>query len=599
MKTALKKYFAQYFSKNISVYVTAESENSLPYLRDKLFESVLFFTTIIGFLVYIPSFIVCIITNQPIIGIFDTAAMVLVLYMFFSRSISVNIKKIIFSLTFYVLSIVLVIFLGAKGPGILILICVSVLVTLFISKKAGLYMAASNSLIILLLMAFLPFDSLKFIPFQEYTVVTWVGVGGNFIAFNILLVLSVSFLVEELNKSLVTEKDLLEKLQEESYELLIAKQRAEESDKLKLAFLANMSHEIRTPMNGILGFSTLLREEGLSGEDRREYIDMIKKSSDRMLNIINEIVDISSIETGNVNINKTDFNVYQKLNNIFEMFMPLAGSKKLELKLADEAKQFNYEIYTDSEKLVSIISILLKNAIKYTDKGSIEFGCAAHKDSSISFFVKDTGIGIPSERQEAIFDRFVQADIADVQARQGAGLGLAIAKSYIEMLKGRIWVESEEGKGTTFYFTLQDIKSGKSESMLNSKSDNKESVQERKLNVMIVEDDDISAMFITKIINKISRKIITAKDGASAIELCRNNSDIDIILMDIKMQGIDGYEAAKRIRTFNNDVVIIAQTAFCLSGDKEKALNSGCNDYITKPINEGKLYSLINQYKSN
>jgi PAS domain S-box-containing protein len=239
-------------------------------------------------------------------------------------------------------------------------------------------------------------------------------------------------------------------------ELIAAKEKAEMSDRLKTSFLANMSHEIRTPMNGILGFADLLKEPGLSGEQHQEYVSIIQKSGDRMLNIINDIIDISKIESGLMKTTITATNICEQLEYVYHFFKPEATAKGLQLSLQNKIIDPVCTIYTDKEKVYSILTNLIKNAIKYTHKGEIVLSCEQEGDH-LSFFVSDTGIGIPRDRINAIFERFIQADIEDRMAYQGAGLGLAITKAYIEMLGGRIWVESEEGVGSTFYFTLTFI----------------------------------------------------------------------------------------------------------------------------------------------
>jgi len=255
----------------------------------------------------------------------------------------------------------------------------------------------------------------------------------------------------------ILQKRLITELEKKEVELIKAKEKAEESDRLKSAFLANMSHEIRTPMNGILGFTDLLINHDQSNENQRRYISIIEKSGKRMLNIINDIIDISKIEAGLMEFNMNETNINEQFQFIYTFFKPEAEAKGIKLYLKKTLPAQEATIKTDSEKLYAILTNLVKNAIKYSNEGAIEF-CYNLKNekkaAELEFYVKDTGIGIPKDRQDAIFERFIQADIDDKMAHQGAGLGLAITKAYVEMLGGKIWLESEEGKGSTFYFTL-------------------------------------------------------------------------------------------------------------------------------------------------
>lgn len=380
-------------------------------------------------------------------------------------------------------------------------------------------------------------------------------------------------------------------------ELIAAKDKAEESDRLKSAFLANMSHEIRTPMNGILGFAELLKEPGLSGEEQNQYISIIEKSGVRMLNIINDIVDISKIESGQMEIYLKETDINTQIQYIHSFFTPETEAKKINFNYHNTL--FNNEsiITTDREKLYAILTNLVKNAIKYTREGSIDFGYKRN-DTMLEFYVSDTGIGVPKNRQEAIFERFVQADIADKKAMQGAGLGLSITKAYVEMLGGKIWLESEEGKGSVFYFTIPYtpviIQPEIPENDTSERSEN--SVNQ--LKILIAEDEVTSDLFITLSIKSLCREILHASNGFDVIKLCREHPDIDVILMDIKMPEMNGYEATRQIRTFNKEVIIIAQTAFGLITDQAMAIEAGCNDYISKPVRVHELKAIINKQTS-
>ncbi|WP_291121577.1 MULTISPECIES: hybrid sensor histidine kinase/response regulator [unclassified Flavobacterium] len=384
-------------------------------------------------------------------------------------------------------------------------------------------------------------------------------------------------------------------------ELVIAKDYAEQSDRLKSAFLANMSHEIRTPMNGILGFAELLKEPNLTGEEQQEYIEIIEKSGVRMLNIINDIVDISKIEAGLMEVNLTESNGNEQIEYIYTFFKPEVEGKGMQFSYRHGMLSSESIIKTDREKLYAILTNLIKNAIKYTNKGAIEFGydyvVEMHGRASLQFFVKDTGIGIPKDRQGAIFERFIQADISDKHSYQGAGLGLSISKAYVEMLGGRIWVESEEGKGSTFYFTIPYNTEPEEKNVVGKVVPAQdEENQIKDLKILIAEDDEASEMLISITFKEFSKEILKARNGFEAVEVCRNNPDTDLILMDIQMPVMNGHEATRQIRQFNKDIVIIAQTAFGLSGDREKAIAAGCNDYIAKPINRAELLALIQKH---
>jgi PAS domain S-box-containing protein len=379
-------------------------------------------------------------------------------------------------------------------------------------------------------------------------------------------------------------------------DIIASKEKAEESDRLKSAFLANMSHEIRTPMNGILGFAELLKKSGITGEEHQKYIRIIEKSGHRMLNLINDLIDISKIESGIMDVTLSEINLHEMTGFLFAFFKPEAEKKGIGLSVHNGLTINAAQVQSDREKVYAILTNLVKNAIKFTREGTIEFGYSLtgnHDASEIEFFVKDTGIGVPENRQSAIFERFIQSDIPDRQAYQGAGLGLSIAKGYVEILGGKMWVKSEEGKGSAFYFTIPYIQKHADEIInTNNTTDMSGQPQNSNLKVLIVEDDETSGVLLSETIKGMCREILFAENGLEAIEACRNNQDIDLILMDIKMPGMNGFEATRQIRLFNKEVLIIAQTAFALIGDKDKMLEAGCNDYITKPINVVQLEKL-------
>lgn len=379
-------------------------------------------------------------------------------------------------------------------------------------------------------------------------------------------------------------------------ELVVAKERAEESDRLKSAFLANMSHEIRTPMNGILGFLSLLEEPKISSEQRDSYFEIVKKSSERLLNTINDIIEISKIESGQVSVNEDDVNINEILHYFYDFYKPEAEKKELTLKSVKTISPEQAVIRTDKNKLESILSNFISNSLKFTSQGYIEIGSTIEKEN-VLFYVKDTGTGIPGDRIEAVFDRFVQADLSISRSHEGSGLGLSISKAYAELLGGEVNVESEYGKGSVFYLSLPVNKMEiNPESAVTSGT---EQLPDGRGRLILVADDDYNSFLYFKyLLSDRNYKVIRASNGAEAVRLCRENQNISIVLMDIKMPVLDGYEATRRIREFNRELPIIAQTAFVHEGDTKRAIESGCNDYLDKPIKKKRLLECINRHQT-
>ncbi|MBN1198766.1 MAG: PAS domain-containing protein [Bacteroidales bacterium] len=374
-------------------------------------------------------------------------------------------------------------------------------------------------------------------------------------------------------------------------ELISARIKAEESNRLKSAFLASMSHEIRTPMNGILGFLQLLKDMDLTSEERDRFIEIVNKSGQRLLRTINDIIEMSKIEAGQIQVIREEIDLHEMMQFLLEFFSRQAREKGLTLEWEKEVPGQHLRIFSDQEKLNSILTNLLNNAIKFTERGDIRFGYQIENDQ-LRFFVQDTGSGIPPDRTEAVFERFIQGDLRISSPHEGSGLGLSIAKAYCEKLGGSIGVDSVLGKGSTFSFTIRyEPILTKAEEQSIQKVEN-QGVKSG-ITILVAEDDEISFQYLESILVKEGFKLIRTINGEETVDVIRDHPEIPLILLDIRMGKKSGLEAAREIRAFNPSVVIIAQTAYALTGDREKALAAGCNDYIAKPIEKESLLKII------
>ena len=385
----------------------------------------------------------------------------------------------------------------------------------------------------------------------------------------------------------------MERLEKEE-KLIAAKEKAEESDRLKSAFLANMSHEIRTPMSGIIGFLNLLNEPDLSEENKSVYINIVTQSGHRLLETINDIIEVSKIESGGLQVKLSPVNVSELVGYYNGFFRQQTTQKGLEYLVKNSIPTDIRYFKTDKKKLDSIISNLIKNAIKFTPSGGIEFGCRLD-DGMLIFHVKDTGVGIPEGRMNSIFERFVQADLSTSRPHEGSGLGLAIVKAYSDMLGGSITVESKIGRGTIFTFSLPYIADDNNGIIRETIAPETKSLKEG-TKILIAEDDFASYLYIQKSLMGEGVVFLRTTNGDDTVDTVRNDPDLSVVLMDIKMPGLSGLDATRKIREFNKSIPIIAQTAYSLSGDRELAIEAGCTDYISKPINSKELQNLINKY---
>ena len=444
---------------------------------------------------------------------------------------------------------------------------------------------------------------MKKINFEYRFIAAYLIIGGLWILFSDRLLASIIKDADSITRIqtykgwfyvLITALLFYSLLKRHLVKLRNAEKKAVESDRLKTAFLQNISHEIRTPMNSIVGFSELLREPETNEKEKEEYLDMISRSSDQLLNIVNEVLDISLIETGNITLNYRNIHLNHLMDELYLIFKPLVFngvSFSYEKGLSEDLSY----IETDVTKVRQVLNNLLSNAFKFTERGYIRFGYTLVEDD-LQFFVEDSGIGIDSTFHDKIFERFLKIGHDEIKLYEGVGLGLAICKGNVDLLKGKIWFESEPGKGSRFFFTIpyKQVYSDKQAPSLRTLP----AEELRELVILVAEDDEVNFKYINEIFRASGAKILHAVNGREAVDMSRDNDKIDIVLIDIKMPVMNGYEAIKQIRKLRPGLPIIAQTAFALSNEMLKAFNAGCNDYISKPFSKEQLLAIVAKNRS-
>lgn len=377
-------------------------------------------------------------------------------------------------------------------------------------------------------------------------------------------------------------------------------EKAKRSDNLKTAFLANMSHEIRTPMNGILGFSELLDDDELTPEQRREYINIINERGRHLLAIINDILDIAKIDSNQLDVSKVTFDLHHLLDDILLSYKNEQKQNDKEHikiileKAVDEEKSF---ITSDDLRLRQILNNLLSNALKFTKTGFIKFGYTI-QGNKLEFFVQDTGKGIAKEKQPIIFERFRQEEETYTRQFGGTGLGLSISRGLVELLGGNIRFDSEEGKGSTFFFTIPYNPSREVSAIYEKKDPVKIEYDFSDKLVLIVEDEDYNSELLRFYLKETEARLLFAKDGKIAVDLCRSDPSINIIIMDIQLPVMNGLDATMEIRKFRGDIPIVALSAYVYEDDKKRYFDAGINDFLAKPVKSEKLKEIMSKYLS-
>jgi len=391
--------------------------------------------------------------------------------------------------------------------------------------------------------------------------------------------------------------NLFEENNNQKQALIKAKIKAEEGDLLKASFLANLSHEIRTPMNAINGFTELILNTEIDKEERIEYLNVIQKNGKNLVSIIDDLIEMSKIDSNQVSPNFSEINLESCIVELYKTIkVTIPNTKAIKFKLIKSTVPARYNIVTDEIKLKQVIINLLTNAIKYTDEGFVSFKYEIdEKENRIHFTIQDTGSGIDVNHHQHVFDRFKRVENDKSIQVGGLGLGLSISKAYVEILGGTINLESEEGVGSTFYFSIP-LQYVTSEPIVVKSIKEKEGMKSENKIILIAEDDNINFLLFQKMMKDKNFQIIRAKNGQEAVDICINNSNIDLVLMDIKMPVLNGFEAIEQIRPIRPELPIIAQTAYSSSEDRLKIEQAGFDDYITKPLSRERLFELIDKY---
>lgn len=381
------------------------------------------------------------------------------------------------------------------------------------------------------------------------------------------------------------------KLYEET--LTIAKEQAEASDRLKTAFMNNISHEIRTPLNGILGFGQMIAQPNLSDKDRSNFFEILQTSVDRLISTVNDYMDISLIASDNLEVKNKSFNLDQLIKGLFAQLQAHARIKNLETHLILPETAKNTILYSDKELLSKALGQLIKNAVKFTNQGNIKLGYTK-MNGYLEFFVKDTGVGIGEDAFKRIFEAFDQEENTNTRQYEGSGLGLPIARGIITKLGGKIWAKSEKGIGSEFYFIIP-LQNEPATDIAVVPHENNNTKQGKPL-ILIAEDDDSNFLYLQVVLNRASFDIIRAADGNEAVKKCRENPNISLVLMDIKLPEMDGFEATRQIKSFRKELPVIGVTAYALSGDENRVLEAGFDDYLSKPLKRSTLMLTLNKF---
>ncbi len=577
---------------------TVPSEGGVHYWRERVFHYFTLAFMAIGLMVYLYYTISFLQNNSFLLAVMSTFIFLSVVFVGTVKNFPFRLRVLWVLLSVYILAGLLFVLNTFPSLGFVMLLSFSMLSGMLLGRKAGIYSIVFNAAMLLALAAlhqakFITVDILLNVTFSDY-----LNLGIVFLFINIATLFPLVSFINAMSFSLEKELRYQNILSQEREKLMRAVVKAEESDVLKSSFLSNMSHEVRTPMNAILGFSNLLSHKEISAVEKEEFVNLINLNVKNLLTIVEDLIDISKIDTGQLQVRNSAVCLHDVLQEVYESFnndIKRRGQLNIKLYLKEGIADKNTMVLTDGTRLKQVLANLVGNGIKFTDRGFVEFGYELINEGLLQFYVKDTGIGLPVGKEERIFERFYKFSEGRQTLYGGTGIGLSLVKDLLELMGGKIWIESEPNVGTSFYFTIPFHKVSNANHKY--KENNKVEVYNWEgKTFLIAEDEEDNFRYLEVALSISNASLIWARTGVEAVEIFKRIGNIDLVLMDIKMPEMDGYVATHEIKKINSKVPVIAQTAYAMSEEREKSVLAGCDDYIAKPIGYEDLLNIIHKY---
>ncbi|GAF02801.1 ATP-binding protein [Saccharicrinis fermentans] len=577
---------------------TVPSGGGFHYWRERVFHYFTLALIAIGLVAYLYYTLSFLQDENYVAAISSSLFFLSVLFTGLVRTLPFRIRVFWIAASVYLLGGFLFVENGPASLGLVLLLSYSVLSGMMLGRRGSVNSIFFNGLLFLVVgvVGYLGLFQVKLL--QEISFAFYINLCVLFVFVNIITLFPMVSFINGMRFSFEKEHRYQHILGREREKLMRAIVKAEESDVLKNSFLSNMSHEIRTPMNAILGFSNLLSHKEISNPEKEEFVNLINLNVKNLLTIVEDLIDISKIDSGQLQIRNSAVCLHEVLDDVYTSFykdIQRRGQMNIKLYLKEGIADRNTMILTDGARLKQVLVNLVGNGIKFTDRGFVEFGYELKNEEVLQFYVKDTGIGLPVGKEDRIFERFYKFSEGRQTLYGGTGIGLSLVKDLLDLMGGKIWIESEPNIGTTFYFTIpyHKVRNVKAKYEI-QKKDNVYNWEGKTF--LIAEDEEDNFRYLEVALSISNASLIWARTGAEAVDIFNRIDNIDLVLMDIKMPEMDGYDATREIKKQKRNVPVIAQTAYAMSEEREKSILAGCDDYIAKPIGYESLLKTIHKY---